>query len=371
MKTVCEKNKCTGCMACIDACPRNAIQLQDELSNYNMTIDLKKCINCNACHNVCPNVNPVTLSTPKNWYQGWIKNDELRKECSSGGAVAAVAAAFIKAEGSVYSCLFKEGAFVFEGAETEDELKKFIGSKYVKSNPAGIYQEIKCKLKAGKKVLFIGLPCQVAAVKNFVGIKLEKNLYTGDLICHGTPSPQVLEQFLKQYGYSLERINEIQFRKKTRYQLRIDKSELITKGVSDRYSIAFLNSLIHTDNCYECPYAQKERVSDITFGDSWGSCLAVEEQMRGISLLLCQSEKGLEMLEKSNLQLEEVDLEKAMENNHQLTHPSVLPSGRDKFFRKIKENKTFNKLVFQCCPKQCLVQDVKNVLIKMKIITRE
>ena len=77
--------------------------------------------------------------------------------------------------------------------------QKFVGSKYVKSNPIGIYSKIEEHLKAKEKVLFIGLPCQVAGLKNYIK-RLDKsfqdNLYTVDLICHGTPSPRLLEQFL-------------------------------------------------------------------------------------------------------------------------------------------------------------------------------
>lgn len=42
----------------------------------------------------------------------------------------------------------------------------------------------------------------------------------------------------------------------------------------------FLGGLFYTENCYECKYAQLNRVSDITIGDSWGSELPTEEQKK-------------------------------------------------------------------------------------------
>lgn len=45
MITVCEKGKCTGCMECIDICPKGAIQVVDSMIEYNAIIDLEKCIN--------------------------------------------------------------------------------------------------------------------------------------------------------------------------------------------------------------------------------------------------------------------------------------------------------------------------------------
>ena len=55
MKTVCKINQCSGCMACVDVCPRKAVVVKDELMYYNAVIQEDKCINCNACHAVCQN----------------------------------------------------------------------------------------------------------------------------------------------------------------------------------------------------------------------------------------------------------------------------------------------------------------------------
>ena len=87
---------------------------------------------------------------------------------------------FLKNGGIVCSCTFSFGKFEFDFAETEDEVCKFTGSKYVKSNPEGVYKKILEKLKLGRKVLFVGLPCQVSAVRHYT--KNHQNLYTADLI---------------------------------------------------------------------------------------------------------------------------------------------------------------------------------------------
>ena len=52
--------------------------------------------------------------------------------------------------------------------------------------------------------------------------------------------------------------------------------------------MAFLCSLMYTDNCYECKYAKLERVSDLTIGDAWGTELT-EEMKQGVSLALSQT----------------------------------------------------------------------------------
>lgn len=356
-------------MACMDICPKEAIQIKDTLSSYNAVIDEKKCVGCNACHKMCQVNHPVNTLAPISWRQGWNEEPAIRKECSSGGVATAIAKAFIESGGEVCSCTFTHGEFIFEFADDVYDLKKFAGSKYVKSNPHGIYKIVQEKLKKNKKVLFIGLPCQAAALKKFMGDALSDNLFTVDLICHGTPSPKVLSVFLEQYGLTLKKLKDIKFRVKAKFQIYSENKGVITNGVSDRYSIAFLNSLIYTENCYNCPYAKEERVSDVTLGDSWGSELSVEEQRKGISLVLSQTEKGNKLLQIAKIHLENVDKNKAIDNNHQLKHPSIRPDGRNAFFRGL-ENTKFNTLVRRQFPKQCLRQDIKCVLIRARILRR-
>ena len=367
MKTVCQLNQCAGCMACVDICPKEAITIDDNLVAYNAVIDENKCIGCNACHKVCQSNNPAKQLSPIKWYQGWAEVSDVRKHSSSGGMATAISQAFIESGGVVCSCTFYDGEFIFEFAEKIEDLNKFAGSKYVKSNPRGIYKSVKEYLKRGRDVLFIGLPCQVSALKNFVGAQYEDGLFTADLICHGTPSPKLLEMFLNQYGHTLTELRDIQFRVKAKFMVYGDYKGIITNGVSDKYSIAFLNSLTYTENCYSCQYACKDRVSDLTLGDSWGSELPMDEQKKGVSLILCQTEKGDRLLHMANIHLENVDIEKAIANNHQLAHPSVMPKRRNEFYKGLRNHK-FNSLVFWQFPKQCLRQDIKRLLIKMHMV---
>lgn len=366
MKTVCEANQCAGCMACVEICSRNAIRIEDSMVAFNAVIT-DACIDCGACHKVCQRNHPAVSVKPKVWYQGWAKKDEVRKAGSSGGFAVALAESFISDGGYVCSCAFGNGRFRFKLVNSIEELERFAGSKYVKSNPKGVYTAIRNKLKEGAKVLFIGLPCQVSALRNFVSQKLEENLVTVDLICHGTPSPKILERFLGQYGLNLNDCKEIRFRTKGKFRLEKDCQGFTPVGVSDRYLTAFLSALTYTENCYDCQYAKIERVSDITIGDSWGSELE-SEWKKGISLVLCQTEKGKRLVESADLVLYPVDLKTAVQYNHQLEHPSIKPQGRDVFFQGLQDNKRFNQLVYKALPKKCFRQDVKSLLIKTHIL---
>ncbi len=368
MKTVCEIDQCAGCMACMDICSQNAITIKDGKTEYNAIIDEDKCVNCKACHKVCQNNNQLEFIKPIEWYQGWAEDESIRLQGSSGGIASALSLAFVKNGGYVCSCAFEHGEFKFKLVNCVSELKQFSGSKYVKSNPVGIYKRVKAKLQEKQKVLFIGLPCQISALKNFVGYSLIENLYTVDLICHGTPSPKILDMFLMQYNRNLDTLSDITFRKKYRFQLFEKGKGIITDGVSDSYMISFLNTINYTENCYNCIYAKFERVSDITLGDSWGTSLNEDELSKGVSLVLCQTPKGQELLKQANLNLKDVNIKNAIEHNGQLQKPSRKPLKRDDFFYGINNGKKFNQIVFLSFPKQYLKQKLKLILIRLKLL---
>lgn len=369
MSSVCKKGECTACMACAEACSRSAITVIDDVRNYNPQIDDEKCISCGLCRNICQNEKLVYGKDPVLWYQGWAKDENIRSISTSGGLAAAIAKKFVEGEGAVCSCEFQNGGFSFSLVNDTKELERFAGSKYVKSNPYGIYTPIKERLSKGEKILMIALPCQIAAVKNFVGKHLHKNLYTIDLICHGTPSPKILSAFLKQYGYSLMDIKDIWFRKKSRIKTTGEKI-VVSEGALDPYTLTFLNSINYTENCYSCRYAGRERVSDLTLGDSWGSFLSDEEKRKGISLALCMNEKGKYLLDIADLHLEHVDLEKAIEHNHQLARPCEKPLGYNSFFENFKQGYSYNKIVAKTLPKTYFNQKIKSILYRFGFLKK-
>lgn len=377
MKTVCEPNKCVGCKACVEACSKKAITLVDNLEYQYAIINESECIHCELCHKVCQVANPLPLRSPLKWYQGWAADPANRIKSSSGGFAYSLAEKMIMDSGHVVSCKFEKGEFKYSLATTLEELDSFRESKYVKSDPEGIYSITKRLLDKGKAVLFIGLPCHVAGLKKYINQE-RQNLITVDLICHGSPSPKLLEMFLNQYGYSLQSIDRIHFRQKSDCSIagketvkqgsELSQISFTEPGIKDRYTLAFLNALIYTNNCYECRYAGCDRVSDITIGDSWGSELDEWNKENGISLAICQTEKGLSFLENCQLELHEVNVEKAVEANHQLREPCQISSNREMFFYRINKGNSFNRAVRSAFPQKCFRLDLKNLLIKLGFI---
>ncbi len=365
MKTVCKLDKCTGCTACVNICPHSAISIQDTMISLNAVINEDKCVNCNACEKVCHVNYPVTKFEPIKWYQGWSADPDIRSSSSSGGVAAALERAFVNDGGYVCSCICSKDGFVYAVTDKLEEIEKFKGSKYVKSNPAGVYKEIKTLLRQGRKVLFVGLPCHAAGIKKYVGRQYSDNLFIADLICHGSPSQKLLQLYLEQHNNSFASVHVVEFRKNNKFCLSCDDKYIAQKECLDKYTMGFLNALFYTENCYECQYASKERISDITLGDSWGSSMPAQEQSKGISLILVQTEKGGQLLKDSNVELFDVDVENAVSNNHQLRHPSVKTDKRGYFFAGLKKGKKIDLLVRKCYPKSSFKQWVKGILIKL------
>lgn len=364
MKLVCEINQCAGCAACVDICPTNSINIVDCLDHMDAEINKSTCINCGLCYKTCGQNHPAELRRAQKWLQGWAE-DSIRLSSSSGGFGQALMLDFIKRGGYVAACKLIGGEYKFILAKEVGDIDGCAGSKYVKSNPQGIYKKIKVSLKDNHRILFIGLPCQVSSLRNYV--RDDKNLYTVDLICHGSPSIKILQMALKEYGLDIHNLKDVRFRNNTNFGLYNDRTRIVPDGVIDRYTMSFLRGLFYTENCYNCHYAQIDRVGDLTIGDSWGTEIH-DELSKGISLVLCQTNKGKEMIDKLDFTFKPVDIKNSIEQNKQLQHPSVEPLEREKFFKDLHNGKSFKAAVVRAYTRDVVKQEVKTILLKLNIM---
>ena len=196
-------DKCYGCFACSNICPKNCIELKQNAEGFFMPeVDMQKCIDCGLCDKVCliekeqhsylPNHD-----LPKCFY-GYCLSDEERKKSASGGLSNSISKKFINNTGVVFGVVGKWFEDVHHvKAETQEELIAICGSKNIQSRVGNSYIQVKKELLSGKQVLFTGTPCQIAALYSFLGKEYE-NLFTADLVCHGVPSQKVLKAYINQ-----------------------------------------------------------------------------------------------------------------------------------------------------------------------------
>lgn len=337
---------CTGCSACLNGCPQNAISLIPDKEGFlSPIIDFNKCINCGICFKICPALHyKLKNNVEPDCYAVWA-DSEIRKKSSSGGMFSLLA-----------NYVFENGGVVCGAAFTEDykdvrhivisdksELYKLRLSKYVQSNIGHVYIEILNYLKQDKFVLFSGCPCQVAGLYSFLQHDYPK-LITCDLICHGANSPMAYHAFLHdrevENGSSISKVcfrekwsttTTINFTNKTIYR-KTANSCLWYKG--------FLNGIINRKVCGHCKYATIPRTGDITLGDFWHINLYDRslDDGKGTSCVLVNNEKGKEIFRvlKEKMELcKPVPLSHAQKHNWMLKEPQKANLFRNYFFDQL------------------------------------
>ena len=344
-----QAEECMGCMACLRACPVNAIDIvKDKKDNDYAHVDTDKCIGCNKCDKVCPVITPVEFHSSRSIFAARSTSEGIVKATSSGGAAYLIAKKFIEEGGVVFGCksttLTKiEHVLV----DKVGHLMSLRGSKYVKSDISKALSEIPQLLKTKKKVLFIGTPCQVAAVINFT--RNDDNLYCIDLICHGVPSIGFFDRYSHEVlGCNFSSELQVEFRKKTpKIQFgtwfidsRNGKAIKSQPYPKSPYMAAFFAGESYRENCHNCTYARKERVSDLTLGDFWGVKSTEFDDKEGVSLIMCNTNKGAIMFEsiKGMIEYEPHTIEEATAHNANLKAPFKRPANKDYFYGLLNDH---------------------------------
>ena len=334
------KNECCGCTACYHVCPRKCIEMNEDVLGFKYPhVDEQACIDCGLCVKVCQfKKNYGTFDVKESQIYAFRNNDISQlKRSQSGAAFWTIAQQFIKNGGIVYGCGFDNcHKVIHKRVTTTKDLEDLRGSKYVQSDVCKTFEETKFDLKAGRKVLYSGTSCQIANIKSYVGKRLRDNLYTIDLICHGVPSPFIyrdyIETLIKKHKEPLTRVN---FRDKSKGWNSSIPSFRFGKKIyySTDYSRMFYSNLILRESCYECPFTNFNRTSDISIGDFWG-WTKISNQFndnKGVSLLLVNSFKGEELVKsiKDLCSLIPSDKKSCMQKN--LIQPSSRNQLRSEF----------------------------------------
>ena len=368
-----EKDKCCGCYACYNICPKNAIEMKvDEKGFKYPYIDKEKCVSCGLCERVCPILNKSKINNEPKAYACINKNDHIRSESSSGGIFTLLAENILSKSGVVFGAAFDEDINVKHYMiEKQEDLYKFRGSKYVQSQIGDAYKLAKSKLDEDKYVLFTGTPCQIEGLKSYLRKNYDK-LYTQDIVCHGVPSPLVWDKYKKNIENKYkDRIVEFNFRNKEKswksYDLSIkfaSGKNIDEKASNNLYMKAFLKDICLRDSCYNCTFKSMNRISDITLADFWGIQKVKPDfdDDKGTSLVVINSEKGKELFEsiKSNIRYEEVNIHEAIKYNPSMITSVSLPNTRENFFKDI------NNMDIESAIKKNLPKEKLNVKVKIK-----
>lgn len=306
------KDKCTGCSACKYSCPVNAIEMKiDSLTGFNFAdIDTTKCIDCGKCNNVCPhNLNQNPNEIIKRY--ALRMKDPILKNSSSGGAFTMISSYFfneLKVTNIVGVKWDENFNAIYSIASTGDEWKSFRGSKYMQADVRDIFHHIKAILENNEKLLFIGTPCHVSGLLNYLKKKYD-NLITIDFICDSLPSPLIWQKWLNEEGFDIKNIKSINMRHKNSKGARnptlrieeINQAYDIYLKSTNFYRLTMGSRLLVSDACYTCNFRDyRSHVSDFTIGDLLDAYkrdeLYWDENDSNQSLIICNNKRSQKII---------------------------------------------------------------------------
>ena len=344
------KKDCSGCGACANICPINAIKMTADNCGFAYpVVDDALCVKCGKCVSTCPIINPAKAGEPMRVVGAKNKDESVRSSSSSGGTFYELAKAVISRGGAVYGCaLDSELVARHVKVEDVDMLSVLKGSKYVQSDVGTTYREVKELLREGREVLYSGTPCQIAGLKNYLGKEYD-NLLLVDVLCHGTPSPGVFADYLDYLAYRFgAKPVSVNFRNKEKSWKRLYFEVIFENGKRyftfcgyDRYMSMFLNNISLRPSCYDCRFTSVNRQGDITLGDFWGIGRKYPERDddKGISLIIVNSDKGARAYSEIAGELTDFDseIETALAGQKTLSSPTSKNPRHDEFYRLYAE----------------------------------
>lgn len=341
-------DRCTGCYGCLNTCPvHKAIEFKMTDEGFYKPFVTNECVHCGYCQEGCPVIKKVNNNQKEDLevYSCWSKDEKIIKESSSGGIFSELAKFYLENNGVVFGAKWENGEVVHTSVKTLKELEKLKKSKYLQSKVENSYQEVKEFLKNGKKVLFVGTPCEIAALNT---ITQDKNLLTVDVVCHGIPSYSAYKKYVTEVLKSDYKKVDVNFRNKEtgweNYSITFKENEKVIKEHlhgEDIWFKGFLSDIYLNSPCYNCEFRTMPRFADITLGDFWGVPEEIKNQ-KGTSVVMVNSKKGKEIFEKikEKINYKEINFETVHRGNPCIYNHKLNNEKREKFF------KDFSKMSF-------------------------
>lgn len=299
---------CTGCGACAFTCPAGAISMAEDGCGFVYpVVNESACVGCGRCLRACHMARPNEFRAQKEpaAYGAYDRNPVSLRHSASGGIATLLCHDVVDRGGIAYGCVARREDVRHERLTSLDDLERARGSKYVQSDITSCFPEIAADLTNGMEVVFVGTPCQCAAIRAAFGDR--EGLLLIDLVCEGVPSRRMYADFLDDLEtMSGQKVSDFRFRDKrdgwsTKNAVVVGEEarplERQSRSCRYYYFWLFSKALILRESCYKCPYACSRRVGDLTVGDFWGAetsglGYSLHELKGGISTLLISTSRG-------------------------------------------------------------------------------
>lgn len=376
-----EKNCCI-CGNCVQLCPKGAISLTKNFNTFNYPeINYNLCNGCNRCETVCPTLNELNQQQCLGAYMAKNINLTERKLSSSGGMFSVFANYIIENNGLVCGAAFDGLKVKHIIVDNKADLYKLRGSKYVQSDLGDCFEQIEKYLDNNRLVLFVGCPCQTAALRTYLKKDYLNQLYLVDFICHGMLSQSLFDDYIKYLEKKYKsRVVSFSFRDKTDGWIESGPKIKFSNGkikrwplYEDTYMQGYFSAVCMKNSCYTCKYKNFHSGSDITLADYWGCEILDPEfyDFYGVSAVVINNENGNLLFNNisNNIEYKAVDLKNIVKYNSGLIKPFEEGKDRSLFMDKIKNGSTYIEALLDTADKSnVILQLYREIKRKIRIL---
>lgn len=286
-------------------------------------------------------------------YAARSQDDAVLRVSSSGGVFTELARVVFAKKGVVVAAGWNRATMTVEHrcVESEAELADLRGSKYVTSDMSGVYKPMERFISEGRQILFVGTPCQVAAIRHRFGNP--ENLILCAIACHSNVPQDVWALYCDDIQRKFRsRIVDVQFRdkrygwRKSTFNVVFDNQTHLAESLyANFYAKVFFSGWASKTACLNCKFRAGHSGADLLIGDFWGveDVLSNLDDGKGISVVLAYSLEGKDFLSEANLKLYAVTYRQAVAKN-----PFIEVSPKTDFVKRARFQRVYKSRGLHC-----------------------
>lgn len=304
-----DSGRCCQCGVCIASCPVSSLSSlwNEHAGVYEIVVDSVTCTGCGLCAAICPagqlphaEINEEQVRRAQGLFVGYAGDDRVRVMGSTGGVGRTIIHDALAAEeyDAVYSLYSAEST-------VEEAQGQFLTAPPAFEDiPTSLYRPILWgkNLSAAspdwKRILLVGLPCQIKGAKKLLNKKYKKlEIHAVALICRQQKTARYtdyVKMILGKPDVSYEQVTYRGYGWPGRLGIKGDARPFPGFLASAR---AFGQNLWRVPGCRYCSDCLGAAVCDVTLADPW-NYIAEEKDPKGSNILMIWTESGIHLIKQ-------------------------------------------------------------------------